>query len=175
MRCDARTRFLVPFSLLVLATPGRAADLLVKVHNESGVTAELKAESPNAAPLYQRSTGSAEPAATVPASEVPHRWADVSMASDRPLSKTLSSLALEYRVLQIYSRDAGKREARIGFRDLRRGGVAPTPAAWGRRSPGRRKVARAASPVAGTEAIGAGVGFLPPYSSDLNPIEKRFS
>jgi hypothetical protein len=88
---------------------------LVKVQNEAGVTAELKAESPNAAPLYKRSTGSAEPAATIPATEVPHRWADVSMASDRPLNKTLSGLALEYRVLQIYSRDAGRREARIGF------------------------------------------------------------
>ena len=30
---------------------------LVKVHNEAGVTAALRAESPNAAPLYTRSTG----------------------------------------------------------------------------------------------------------------------
>ena len=88
---------------------------LVKVHNEAGVTAALKAESPNAAPLYKQSTNSAEPKQTVPASEVPMRWADVNVFTDRPLNRTLSGLALEYRVIQFYSRDAGKREARIGF------------------------------------------------------------
>jgi hypothetical protein len=88
---------------------------LIKVHNEAGVTAPLKAESPNAAPLYKRSTSSAEPEKTVPTSEIPTRWADVNVFTDRPLNKTLSGLALEYRVIQIYSRDAGKREARIGF------------------------------------------------------------
>ncbi|MBI3466282.1 MAG: hypothetical protein HY000_24980, partial [Planctomycetes bacterium] len=34
---------------------------LVKVHNEAGVTAQLRAESPNAAPLYSRSTSSPDP------------------------------------------------------------------------------------------------------------------
>ena len=36
---------------------------LVKVHNQAGVTAELVAESPNAAPLYRQSTSRAEPKA----------------------------------------------------------------------------------------------------------------
>jgi hypothetical protein len=88
---------------------------LVKVHNEAGVTAELKAESPNAAPLYKRSTGSAEPKATVPAAEIPRRWLDVVMSRDRPLNQALSGLRVEYRVMLLYSRDAGRREARIGF------------------------------------------------------------
>jgi hypothetical protein len=88
---------------------------LVKVHNEAGVTAELKAESPNAAPLHKRSTSSAEPEKTIPPAEVRQRWADVAMFGDRPLNKTLSGLLLEYRVIQLYSRDAGPREARIGF------------------------------------------------------------
>ena len=34
---------------------------LVKVHNEAGVTAELVADSPNAAPIYKQSSGRAEP------------------------------------------------------------------------------------------------------------------
>ena len=34
---------------------------LVKVHNEGGVTAPLKAESPNAAPMYMQSRGSPDP------------------------------------------------------------------------------------------------------------------
>ena len=37
------------------------------------------------------------------------------MFNDRPLKRTLSGLSLEYRIIQIYSRDAGKREAKISF------------------------------------------------------------
>jgi hypothetical protein len=88
---------------------------LVKVHNEAGVTAELAARSPNAAPLYRRSSGSPSPKVTVPFAEVTQRWSDVAMFGDRPLKKTLSGLELEYRVLQVYSRDAGRREAKITF------------------------------------------------------------
>jgi hypothetical protein len=39
----------------------------------------------------------------------------VSMFGDRPMNKPLSGLSLEYRVILLYSRDAGRREARIGF------------------------------------------------------------
>jgi hypothetical protein len=88
---------------------------LVKVHNQAGVTAELVAQSPNAAPLYQRSSGRAEPKASIRPPDVVQRWADVAMYTDRPLKQSLSGLGLEYRIIQIYSRDAGKREARISF------------------------------------------------------------
>ena len=37
------------------------------------------------------------------------------MYKDRPLKTELSGLSLEYRIIQIASRDAGKREARISF------------------------------------------------------------
>src|SRR4051812_6105664 len=88
---------------------------LVKVHNEAGVTAELVAESPNAAPIHKRSTNSPEPKQSVPPSEIPNRWMDVAMFGDRPLTRPLSGLAVEYRLLQVYSRDAGRREAKISF------------------------------------------------------------
>ena len=88
---------------------------LVKVNNQAGVTAELVAESPNAAPLYRQSTGRAEPKASIRPADVVQRWADVVMYRDRPLKRFLSGLSLEYRIVQIYSRDAGKREARISF------------------------------------------------------------
>ena len=88
---------------------------LVKVRNEAGVTAELVAESPNAAPLYKQSTNRAEPKASIRPSDVVQRWADVIMFNDRPLKRSLSGLSLEYRIVQIHSRDAGKREARISF------------------------------------------------------------
>ena len=108
----------------VKAVQGRAPALLVrhgwrvfliKVHNEAGVTAELRAESPNAAPLYQRSSGSPTPKATVPLADVPNRWLDATLFGDRPLRKALSGLTLEYRLIQLYSRDDGRREAKITF------------------------------------------------------------
>jgi hypothetical protein len=88
---------------------------LVKVHNEGGVTADLRATSPNAAPLYTRSSSSPNPRPTVLPSDVPNRWMDIQVYNAQPLVAKLSGLELEYRVVQIYSRDKGKREATIGF------------------------------------------------------------
>ncbi|MCA9166650.1 MAG: CehA/McbA family metallohydrolase [Planctomycetales bacterium] len=88
---------------------------LVKVHNEAGVTAQLKVNSPNAAPLYKGSTGSPDPAESVRPQDVPDRWLDAQMFDGKPLVATLSGLPLEYRILQIYSRDHGQREATFAF------------------------------------------------------------
>ena len=79
---------------------------LVKVHNEAGVTAPLAAESENAAPLYKRSSGSPDPQVTVPKSDIPHRFLDIEVYSNPPLKSSLSGLELEYRIVQLYSRDA---------------------------------------------------------------------
>ena len=88
---------------------------LVKVRNEAGVTAELKATSPNASPVYRRSTGTARPAPGLSAAEVADRWMDLDSVVDRPLNRNLSGLGLEYRLIRIYSRDAGRREAKLRF------------------------------------------------------------
>jgi hypothetical protein len=88
---------------------------LVKVHNEAGVTAALDAESPNATPVYRRSTGRPDPKPSVKPSQVVQRWMELAMFNDRPLKKALSGLGLEYRIIQLYSRDAGKREGKISF------------------------------------------------------------
>ncbi len=88
---------------------------LVKINNLAGVTAQLVAESPNAALPYRQSTNRAEPKVSVRPSDVLQRWADVAMYTDRPLKKSLSGLTLEYGIIQIHSRDAGKREAKISF------------------------------------------------------------
>ena len=37
------------------------------------------------------------------------------MFDKQPLNETLSGLALEYRIVELYSRDAGKREAKLAF------------------------------------------------------------
>ena len=88
---------------------------LVKVHNEAGVTAALRASSPNAEPLHKRSTSSPMPAPSVKLADVPNRWMDLQSFDSQPLTPKLSGLELEYRVLQVYSRDRGKREATISF------------------------------------------------------------
>lgn len=90
-------------------------NFLVKVHNEAGVTATLAVTSPNAAPLYKQSTGSAEPKEVVKPGDVPHRFLDALMYNNQPLSPTLSGLAVDYRILQLFCRDVGKREAKFGF------------------------------------------------------------
>lgn len=88
---------------------------LVKVQNDAGVTAPLKLESPNVAPVYKRSTGSPSPKAVVNPSDVPGRFLDASWFDKQPLKSELSGLKLEYRILQLYSRDVGRREAQLGF------------------------------------------------------------
>ncbi len=88
---------------------------LVKVRNEAGVTAALKAESPNALAVYATSRGNPRPPQRVTQRDVTDRWLDLAMFNKPPLKPTLSGLELEYRVIQLYSRDAGKREAKISF------------------------------------------------------------
>lgn len=77
---------------------------LVKVRNEAGVTSELRVSSPQALPLHN-----------APADQVEDRWLDLAAFSQQPLPRTLGGLALEYRILSLYSRDAGKRDATLFF------------------------------------------------------------
>lgn len=88
---------------------------LVKVHNQAGVTAQLRVNSPNSAPLYQRSSSASKPQATVKPEDVPNRWLDVMAYDQQPLVQKLSGLELEYRIVQLYSRDRGQREATLAF------------------------------------------------------------
>ncbi len=90
---------------------------LVKVHNQAGVTAQLKAESPNAAPALHISTFQhrAMQKNLLTPGQVANRFLDIQMYQNRPLMQNLSGLLLEYAVVQIYSKDAGRREAEIGF------------------------------------------------------------
>src|SRR5215831_354330 len=76
---------------------------LVKVHNEAGSTAALRGASMQA----RRLAGS-------PPEEIADRWLDLTTFDRQPLTETLSGLVLEYRIVQLYSRDAGNREATIG-------------------------------------------------------------
>jgi hypothetical protein len=97
----------------VKVAPGAAARMLaeqgwvqflLKVHNEAGVTAPLKAASPQALSMFNS-----------PKDKIEDRWLDLKSFDDRPLQKNLSGVRLEYRILQLYSRDAGKRAAVLSF------------------------------------------------------------
>lgn len=92
---------------------------LVKVRNEAGVTAQLKADSPQALKPFSRGpTGfstNPRPPQTITSRQVRDRWLGLAMFDKPPLKSHLSGLELEYRIIQLYSRDAGKREARLSF------------------------------------------------------------
>jgi hypothetical protein len=88
---------------------------LVKVINEAGVTARLRTSSPNALPVYTESDGSAEPPNRISPADVRDRWMSLDLYDKDPMSERLSGLPLEYRILEIYSRDRGQRSAEISF------------------------------------------------------------
>lgn len=88
---------------------------LVKVHNEAGVRAALEVASPNAAPIYRASNASSKPKKTIEPVDVPHRFLDVMIYRNQPMTETLSGLTVEYVILQAYCRDKGKREAMLSF------------------------------------------------------------
>jgi hypothetical protein len=87
---------------------------LIKVHNQAGVTAPLRCTSPNASPLHD-SENEPEPPQTITPREVVQRWMDVSLYDKAPLKERLSGLEIEYRVLELFSRDRGRREGRLQF------------------------------------------------------------
>lgn len=88
---------------------------LVKIDNQAGVTAPLRVTSPNAEAPFAHSGGLAEPDVEVSAAQVRDRWLDLHLEEGRPLVPRLSGLALEYRLLALYGRDAGLREAKLAF------------------------------------------------------------
>ncbi len=77
---------------------------LVKVVNEAGVTAPLQVSSPQGGKLHGAKVD-----------KVRDLWMELKMYDGRPLQPKLSGLGLEYRIIQLYSRDEGKRAAEFAF------------------------------------------------------------
>jgi len=101
-------------------TQGGWRTFLVKIHNEAGVTSELRMFSPNGQSEF--SGGSFANASdrffrrkAEDQAAVSDRWLDLQMFTKQPMRPALSGLGLEYRVAQLYSRDKGMREARFMF------------------------------------------------------------
>jgi hypothetical protein len=88
---------------------------LVKVANPQGVAGvELRPDSPNALPLFARSTNKPDPT-VISVGEVNKRFLELTMFNAQPLVRHLSGLEVEYRLLQVYCRDAGRKEVSLGF------------------------------------------------------------
>ena len=77
---------------------------LIKVINEAGVTAPLRVTSEQAISL-----------AGSPKAKLEDRWLDLAIFRGRPLSPTLTGASIDYRIIQLYSRDAGRRAAVLTF------------------------------------------------------------
>lgn len=77
---------------------------LVKVINRPGRNGRLLIESPNAESIPHAM-----------ADQVESRWMQLSAFDGQPLLPNLSGLGIEYRIVQIYSRDAGAKSGVIEF------------------------------------------------------------
>jgi hypothetical protein len=133
---DAHCLFVVSINpeMRVKVAPGPAKpelvelgwrQFLVKVVNDSGTTAPLRAVSPNAVSVYSDEGGGPKQSASdqfyrnkgqaVPLSDNAELWLELRSYDAQPLAASLSGLPVEYRIIQLYSRDAGRREAKYSF------------------------------------------------------------
>lgn len=80
--------------------PGRPVYVLVKVHNDGGVTHPLAVASDQA---VRGKTPDAD------------RWVEVEVLNDRPFVRRLSGAVVEYRVMKLVAHQVGKREATLVF------------------------------------------------------------
>jgi hypothetical protein len=139
---------------------------LVKVYNPQGLdNLSLQADSANAAQLLFRSTGSPAPKVQ-PLGEVQRRFLELSTFDSQPLVRLLSGLELEYRILQIYCRDSGRKEAQLGFslwRDT------------GKQRPPRQKVAGSATIPFTFESSPAVLVRLHVHDHDGKPVMGAFT
>lgn len=96
---------------------GGWTSFLVKVYNDAHVTAQLEVESPNAsapihAPSFRPRVAQED---VITEGQAQNRFLELHVYRNRPLLPNLSGVGIEYAVVQIFSKDAGKREAEIGF------------------------------------------------------------
>lgn len=91
---------------------------LIKVTNQSAETSVLRIRSPQAGPMGRPSGNDTVGVqdftiGAVDAVEARGRWIALNNWDKPPLQPALSGLEIEYRILQIYSRDRGSREASL--------------------------------------------------------------
>jgi hypothetical protein len=100
---------------------------LIKVINQGAVTAALRVQSPQSLPtsshepgfpnnaIVPRTTSRPPIDHVISARDTAERWLEIATFDEPPLMPSLSGLGLEYRILQVYARERGKREATLVF------------------------------------------------------------
>ena len=90
---------------------------LLKVNNQANITARLEAESPNALPILNQSTGAhrMKEENYISPGQLSNQFMEMIIYRNRPLESNLSGLEIEYVPIQFYTKEKGKREASIGF------------------------------------------------------------
>lgn len=78
----------------------RSAVVLIKVHNDGGVTHALRLHGPELVRAGERD---------------PKRWLEANLVTSAPFAPELSGRRLEYRLLRLTPRQSGKREATFQF------------------------------------------------------------
>jgi hypothetical protein len=106
---EARVKLALGESDATLQQQGWRA-FLVRVHNEPRVSARLAVSSKNSQPTMDFAREG-----TIRADDVKQRWMKVEMIDKKPMNPRLSGLQVEYRIITIFSRDAGDREGHIAF------------------------------------------------------------
>ncbi len=91
---------------------------LIKINNEAAITSSFKIYSPQGEPVGRESGESItgvhdETNGAVDLVLADQRWIGLDNWTKPPLEAPLSGLAIEYRILLLYSRDRGQREASL--------------------------------------------------------------
>jgi len=95
--------------------------VLVKIVNDSTITKRLRITSPQAGPVYGGVTELSmkrqqqEHLRAIDNASGADRFLDLELFTSPPMTERLSGLEAEYAIALIYSSEAGKREATIGF------------------------------------------------------------
>lgn len=100
-----------------MLTQGGWTTFLAKVYNDAGVNAQLKVESANALlPVHPSSQQpNVKKEDIIGRGQSENRFLEIQMYRNKPLLPNLSGLKMEYQVVQIYSRESGRREAELTF------------------------------------------------------------
>ncbi len=95
---------------------------IIKIHNESTVTAPLRINSPQAGAVYggvqqltMKRMATENLASDLNKGKPDDRFIDISVRNDATLSDKLSGLSLEYKLIDISSSQPGNREATLQF------------------------------------------------------------
>lgn len=94
------------------------ATFLIKVNNAARITPRLEVESVQAGRTYKKGTAAPRPQLLkdlVTPEESARSFLDIEVYGRQPFKPQLSGLEVEYRIVQLHSRDAGRREATLEF------------------------------------------------------------